>query len=142
MAKLYDPKLHTIIIAGIPIPPVGYADGVFLKIERNSAKFVKVVGTDGSVTRAKMGDDSAQATFSTMQKADINSVLSTLYNLDANSDNGEGIGPFLVKDRGGVTLYEAAQCWISQPPNPTFDKTPTSRDWIIEIEKLESFEGG
>jgi hypothetical protein len=140
MPKTYDPKLYSLVIAGIPIPSKGYADGEFISVERASDKFTKHVGTDGSVTRAKQGDDSGTCTFSTMQGADINAVLSTLYNLDANSDNGEGVGPFLLKDRNGLTVYAAKACWIARPPDPKLDKTPTARQWKIDIEALESFE--
>jgi hypothetical protein len=140
MANTYDPKAYSLVIAGIPIPAKGYADGEFIKIDWEVDRYTDVAGTDGSVTRALQHDKRATITFSTMVKAAINTVLHTLHNLDVNSDGGAGIGPFLMKDNNGVTIYEAAQCWIARPPDPALDKTPTPRQWKIRCEELEGLE--
>lgn len=139
--ELYDPNLFTIVIAGVPIPAKGYADGEFIRVERDSDAFTDVAGTDGSVTRARQHDRRATVTFSTMQKAAINAVLSTLHASDLNSDNGAGIGPFLLKDRNGLTVHAAESCWIAKMPDAGLDKNPTARAWKIRIAELESFEG-
>lgn len=138
----YDPSLYTLVVAGIPIPSDGYADGEFIKIERDVQKFTDVSGTDGSVTRAKQLDRRATCTFSTMQGATINAVLSTLLLADLNSDNEAGIGPFLLKDRNGLTVHEGEKCWIAKDPDVSLDRNPTARPWMIRVAKLESFEGG
>lgn len=140
--KTYDPNLYTLIIAGIPIPTKGYADGEFVRLERDTPNFSDKAGTDGEVVRTKMHDKRAKCTFSTMQTAEINAVLSTLANLDYETDGGSGVGPFLLKDRGGLTVHAGAECWISEIPNPTLDKEATSRSWVVRIANLKSFEGG
>lgn len=137
----YDPNLHTLVIAGLPIPAKGYADGEFIRIERDTDGYTDVSGTDGSVTRAKQHDKRATCTFSTMQGAPINAVLSALYLIDENSDNGEGVGPFLLKNRNGTVLHEAESCWIAKLPDAILDRNPTVRPWKIRIASLTSFEG-
>lgn len=138
----YDPSLYTLVVAGIPIPPDGYADGEFIKVERDSQKFTDTSGTDGSVFRAKNLDRRATCTFSTTQGAKINAVLSTLLLADLNSDNEAGVGPFLLKDRNGLTVHESDRCWIAKDPDVSLDRNPTARPWMIRIESLNSFEGG
>lgn len=138
----YDPKRYTLVVAGIPIPTKGYADGEFIKVVRAAQKFTKYVSTDGQVTRIRMHDDSATCTFTTAQRAEVNSILTALYISDVNSANGAGIGPFLLKDQNGLTVHEGKECWIAQMPEVTLDKGLTVRPWIIDIANMSSFEGG
>jgi hypothetical protein len=142
MGKLYDPKLYSLVIAGIPIPAKGYADGEFIKLERDAQAYTDYAGTSGDVTRVRQHDKRATLTFTTAQEADINAVLSTLHAADQNADNGAGIGPFLLKNREGLTLHGAKECWIAKLPDVTLDKGITARAWMIRIAELSSFEGG
>ena len=139
--KNYDPALYTVAIAAVPISK-GYADGEFIKIERDSDAFTDVVGTDGEVARAKSHDKRATCTLTLLQTSDGNALLSTLAALDEAADNGAGVGPFLLKDRGGLTLHAAAECWVMKLPDVTLDKGVTARAWKIRIANLVSFEGG
>ncbi len=137
----YDPALYTIAIAALPISK-GYADGEFIKVERDTDAFTDVAGTDGGVARAKQHDKRATITLTLLQTSDSNALLSTLYALDTNGDNGAGVGPFLLKDRGGLTVHAAEHCWIQKLPDVTLDKGVTARQWKIRVASLESFEGG
>jgi hypothetical protein len=139
--KTYDPALYTIAIAAIPINK-GYADGEFITVERETDAFTDVAGTDGDVARAKQHDKRATCTLTLMQTAEANALLSTLALLDENADNGAGVGPFLLKDRGGLTVHTAAECWVMRMPDVTLDKGVTARQWKIRIASLNSFEGG
>jgi hypothetical protein len=138
----YDPKLFTVVVASIPVDTEAYADGEFLKVERDTDKFTDVSGTGGGVARAKQWDDRATVTLTLLQTAAFNAVLSALYNLDVNSDGEAGVGAFLMKDRGGTTLYQANKCWISRAPDVTLDRGITARVWKIRIGKLNQFDGG
>ncbi len=142
MSNLFDPKLYSIVVAGVPLPAKGYADGEFIKLERDSQAYTDFVGTDGDVTRARQHDKRATCTFTTMQEAAVNAILSTLHLSDLNSDNGAGIGPFLLKNRAGLTVHAGKECWIAKLPDVTLDKGATGRAWMIRIPQLESFEGG
>ncbi len=137
----YDPKLYSCVIAALPITD-GYADGEFMKLERDTDNFTDMAGTGGDVARAKQHDKRATFTLTLLQTASANAVLSTLAVLDENTDGGAGIGPFLLKDRGGLTLHAGAECWIARMPDVQLDKNVTARVWKVRIASLTSFEGG
>ncbi len=140
--ETYDPKLYTCVVAAIPVDAEAYADGEFIKVEKDTDKFTDVSGTGGGVARAKQHDDRATVTLTVLQTAAINAVLSTLANLDAETDGGAGVGPFLLKDRGGLTVYAGSECWIARMPDVTLEKGVTARVWKIRVAKLKPFEGG
>lgn len=139
--KIFDADQVTLIIAGLPIIS-GYADGEFLRIEQDSADFTDKVGTDGEVTRSKTNDRRATASVILMQSSDGNALLSSMNNADKNAPNGAGVGPFLVQDNGGTSLYTGEASWISKPPTVSFDREPTAREWTIRIANLVRFDGG
>lgn len=139
--KVYDANEVTLIIAGLPIES-GYDDGEFCRIEQESDDFVDKVGTDGEVTRSKTNDRRATVAVILMQSSDGNALLSGLNNIDRLAGNGAGVGPLLIRDKQGTALYAAAECWISKPPNVSFDREPTAREWTIRVANLERFDGG
>lgn len=139
--KIYDSKEVSIIFAGIPVDG-GYAEGEFCRIEQTEEDFLTVIGTDGEVSRSKSNNKSAKVTLSLMQTAAVNAALSALNNLDKRAGNGAGVGPLLIKDRQGTSLYTASKAWISKPPDVSFDKTATARAWEITCADLERLDGG
>lgn len=139
--KIYDADEVTVNVAGLPIDS-GYDDGEFLRIEQESDDFTDKVGTDGEVTRSKTNDRRATASIVLMQTSSGNSLLSGLNNLDRNTPNGFGVGPFLVRDRQGLALYTGSASWISKPPDVSFDREATAREWTIRIADLTRFDGG
>jgi hypothetical protein len=139
--KTYDPALYTIVLAGVPIKK-GYADGEFIKVARDTDAFTDVAGADGEVARAKQRDKRATCTLTLLQTAEANALLSTLALLDETADNGGGVGPFLLKDRGGLSVNSAESCWVKRMPDVTLDKGVTARVWEIRIASLDAFEGG
>lgn len=139
--KVYDADQVNISIAGIAITG-GYADGEFVRIERETEAFTDVVGTDGEVTRSKTKDNRATVTILLMQTADGNGLLSSLHNTDKNTAGGAGVGPLLISDGNGDTIHEAAQCWIQNSPDVSYDREPTAREWIIRVANLLDFTDG
>ena len=137
--RVYDSDQVFCSVAGVPIS--GFADGEWLRIERETAKFDDVVGTDGEVTRSKTNDDRATITVRLMQSSPTNDLLSAIHLSDANTPGGVGVGPFLLIDRQGTTLVNAEKCWISKEPNISLDRTATEREWTIRCAKLISFHG-
>lgn len=140
--ETYDPKLYTVVVAALPIDAEGYADGEFIKIERDSDSFTDVAGTGGGVARAKQHDKRATCTLTLLQTSPMNAVLSTLAKLDDETDGGAGVGPFLLKDRGGLSVFAGSSCWVARMPDVTLEKNVTARQWKIRVAKLEQFEGG
>lgn len=139
--KVYDADAISITVAGLPIDS-GYDDGEFLRIEQESDDFTDKVGTDGEVTRSKTKDRRATVSIILMQTSTGNALLSGLNNIDRAAGNGAGVGPFLARDRQGLALYAAAECWISKPPDVSFDREATAREWTIRIADLVRFDGG
>lgn len=139
--KTYDADQVSITIAGLLIDS-GYADGEFLRIEQESDDFTDVVGTDGEVTRSKTRDKRATVTILLMQSSSGNALLSTLNNLDVNAPNGAGVGAFLVRDRQGTSVYRADECWVQKPPDVSFDREATSREWTLRVANLQRVDGG
>lgn len=140
-AKIYDADQITIVVAGILINS-GYADGEFCSIQQDTDDFTDVVGTDGEVARSKTNDNRATITISLMQTATANALLSVLSNIDKIASNGAGVGPLLIKDLAGTSLYAASKCWVAKAPDVTFDRGATSREWKIRCADLVRLDGG
>lgn len=140
-AKVYDADQVVMVFMGIPISS-GYADGEFLTIEQEAQDFETKVGTDGEVTRSKTNNRHAIIKVKLMQSSDGNAALSAINNVDIAASGGLGIGPMLIKDLQGTTLYTAAKCWIAKPPDVSFDRTATAREWTLECAQLLRLDGG
>lgn len=138
--RTYDPDQIFCSLAGIPIS--GYADGEFIRVERESPSFEDVVGTDGEVTRSKTNDERATITIKLMQSSPVNALLSALHVSDKNAPGGVGVGAFLLQEIGGTFVMVAEKAWISKEPDVVFDRTATEREWIIRCAKLVSVHGG
>lgn len=138
--KVYDANEVTVNVAGLPIES-GFDDGEFVRIEQEADDFIDKVGTDGEVTRSKTNDRRATITVILMQSSSGNELLSGLNNIDRLAGNGAGVGPLLIRDRQGTALYTAAECWISKPPDVSFDREPTAREWTLRCAALERFDG-
>lgn len=139
--RVYDSDQVSISIAGLPVES-GYADGEFLRIEQEADDFTDVVGTDGVVSRSKTFDRRATITILLMQTSDGNALLSGLSNLDREAPNGAGVGALLIRDRQGTSLYQADSAWIMKPPNVSFDREATSREWTLRCDNLRRLDGG
>lgn len=139
--KVYDADQVVMVFMGLPISS-GYADGEFLTIEQEAQDFDSKVGTDGEVTRSKTNNRHAIIKVKLMQSSDGNALLSALNNLDVATSGGAGVGPMLIKDLQGTALFSASKCWIAKPPDVSFDRTATSREWTLECSNLVRLDGG
>jgi len=139
--KVYDADQVKLTIGGFAIES-GFADGEFLRIEQESEDFTDVAGTDGEVTRSKTNDRRATITVLLMQTSSGNQALSTLSNLDREAANGVGITPLLIADKNGDTLFTASSAWIQKPPDVSFDREATAREWEIRVGDLVRFDAG
>lgn len=140
--RKYDPSQVAIIFG--PVGPIGgFADGTFVSVEQNEDSFALSVGSDGEGTRAKSNNRSGRVTVTLAQSSASNALLSAAHLLDINSANGDGIGPLLVADRSGTSLYEAENAWIVRPPAAEFGRDgAATREWIIETDNLNQVHGG
>ena len=138
--RTYDPSQVIIVFSGIPIS--GFADGSFLTVEQNEDSFVLQVGTDGEGTRSKTNNRSGRVTFTLMQSSLANDLLQAQHTLDLLSPSGDGIGPLLIKDNSGRSLFSAEKAWIVRAPTGEFGREATSREWIVESDDLNQSHGG
>lgn len=143
MAKVYNPDEVTIVLGPVLIES-GYADGEFVRIESETEDTTDVAGTDGEVTVGRTNDRRATVTILLMQTADANFGLSVLSNLMRASPGGAGaVHPFLLRDRNsGLGIYTAENAWVAKPPDASFDRTATSREWMIRCADLVRVDAG
>ncbi len=140
-AKIYDADQVSLSFMGVPIDS-GYADGEFVTVEQSEQDFTAKIGTDGEVTRSKTNNRHAVIKVKLMQSSSGNAALSAINNLDVATPGGAGVGPMLIRDRKGTSLYTASKCWIAKPPDVSFDREATSREWQLECANLVRFDGG
>lgn len=137
--KTYDPANVSIVFAGVPVS--GFADGTFLSVEFDEDAFNLTVGADGEGARAKTNNRSATIEFTLLQSALANDLLSAVAALDELSS--DGVGPLLIKDNFGRTLFGAESAWIQKKPRAEFAKEISERVWVVRTEKLDvAFIGG
>lgn len=138
---VYDPNEVTVTVCGIPISG-GYADDTFVEVDQDTDDFTDVAGVDGDVTRSKTNDHRATITITLMQSSEANALLSALSNIDKKASNGAGVGPLLIKDNQGTTLFAGEKSWIAKAPTASFGKQAGPRAWKIRCADLQRFDGG
>lgn len=135
----YDPNDYSVIFNGIPIE--GFAEDDFISIEMASEGYNDEVGCDGHVVRLKSADERATVTFILKASSPTNKVLSALYQTDRKASGALGVGPLLIRDTQGVTVFAGAQAWICGWPKASLGKRASDREWKIRVAKLEVFLG-
>lgn len=135
----YDPDDYSVIFNFIPIE--GFAEDDFISIEMDSEGYSDEVGCDGHVVRMKNADERATVTFTIKASSTTNKVLSALYQFDRKAPGSAGVGPLLIRDTQGVTVFAGTNAWIAGWPKTTIGKRAGDREWKIRVAKLESFLG-
>lgn len=139
--KIYDADQVSVVFANIPIDS-GYADGEFARIQQTEKSFKSKTGTDGEVTRSKTKQKITVVTITLMQTSDSNAKLSGILNLDEAGQNGAGVGPLLIRDRQGTSVFEAQFAWITGPPEVVYDREAEGRAWELECIRDVRIDGG
>ncbi len=133
----YDPQDYSVTFNGIPIE--GFDGDDFIDIEFDSEGYQDDIGADGHVVRYKSCDQRATITFTLMATSPTNKLLSVMYNADIKAPNGIGVGPILIRNTQGATVFMGAQAWIQKMPKSTLGPKLGSREWKIRVAKLEAF---
>jgi hypothetical protein len=126
----YSPDDYSVVFNAIPIE--GFAEGDVIDVEYDTEGFSDEIGVDGHVIRYKSCDQRATVTFT---------LMATSYNADLKSPNGIGVGPLLIRDTQGVTVFAGAQAWIQKMPKVTIGQKLANREWVIRVAKLEAVVG-
>lgn len=127
--KTYNPSQVLVIMNGLPMS--GYADGTFVNITMQSDGITTQVGADGEIARAVNTDRRCTVTITLQQTSPSNAYLSTLFSMDLLTCGGT-IGPIMVQDLCGETIFMASQAWVVKPADVEFSKEISSRAWQIE----------
>ena len=137
--RTYDPKKVDIVFAGFRLE--GFVDGTFVKVSPKSVRFSSKSGVDGEVSRSRMHDTRKDVEITLMQTSESNDRLSQVFRADTDAVNGEGVGSFLLQDRGGTTLIEGT-AWITSDPDAEFGAEAGGRVWKLELVEGSVFHGG
>lgn len=138
MVKTYDPKQVAVTVGGKILS--GFADGTFIKVERNEQAFNQKVGVDGEGTRAKSNNKSGKVTITLMQSSSSNDDLSAFAAADELSNTGAV--PLSVRDQSGRTVVAALTAWVQKIADAEFAKEVMTRVWVFESDELNIFVGG
>lgn len=139
IVKTYDPGQVLINFRGQPI--LGFADGSFVRVERNEDAFLTKAGADGEIVRARNRNRSGRVTITLMQSSPSNDVLSQAAIADEKLA-GTGMGPLQVKDNLGTTQVNAPNAWVVKQPAIEFAKEVGTREWVLECDQLVIHTGG
>ncbi len=134
----YDPAKVIVTFFGNVLS--GFADGAFVTAERNEDAFTLTVGADGEAARTRNQNKSGTVTLTLKQDSMSNDVLSALHAVDELS--GTGVGPLLIKDLAGLTVVAAQNAYIKKVASAEFGKELSDREWVLEADNLQVFNGG
>lgn len=116
----------------------GYADGDFVSVARNTEVWGTKVGTDGTVTRFKLGDKSGIVKVMLGQESAGNAILNQILKLSEQSPNGQDVGVFRLTDkRTGAVIASAAACWVAKYPEVKRAREPSDYEWELGVNPLE-----
>lgn len=138
MAQTYDPAFVGVTFKGIPIS--GYADGTFIKIERNNPTFKQYVGARGEVSYVKSQDKTGKATLTLKADHPCNDLLSTVATQDELL--GNGVGVFQMTQGGGATIALDPEARIEKPTHIERGKEMPTTEWVFLLSYATLFSGG
>jgi hypothetical protein len=131
--RTYDAAQVVLTVNGVAIG--GYADGTFISVEREEQSFTKVVGADGTTSRAKSNNRSGSLTVTLKQTSPSNDVLSALLQQDELTN--DAVVPVLIKDNSGESRLFSATGWVQGLPTVEYAKEISNREWILDLADIE-----
>lgn len=126
-----DPDQNSVTVCGVLVEG-GFADGDMVTIVPESDAFITKVGATGAVTRIKTNNKLCTITLRLMQASIYNTILSALHQLDILVPNGAGVGPTIIKDLSGTSLYFFSKSWIAKAPDVTRGMDDNAMEWKIQ----------
>lgn len=138
--KIYDADKVTATFFGFLIDS-GLGEDEFIRITPEGPVVTDKAGADGEVVRSKTNEKRVTIKITLLQTSEGNAKLSAIAELDDRAGNGAGVGPFLVKDRSGLSLH-AGKAWISELPETVYAKGAEAREWTLRGVISGRFEGG
>lgn len=131
--RRYSPDQIKLSFNGVPV--TGFMDGTFLDVERQEANFTMHTGSLGDVTRTRNLNKTGKVTFTLMQHAPINDLLTTFLVQDEAGDHPPGT--LQCKDLTNNMRCHAQHAWIEKAPKVERGKESMGIQWIIDCADLE-----
>jgi len=137
----YDPSKLTVIVGGVIV--TGFSDGDFITAKRDEDLYMKRVGADGHVARARNGNKSGTIEIKLLQSSPAVTELSALVALDNFLFDGDILIPISIVSPGdGAELVGATQAWLKTPPEMVFGKEVGERSFVFDCADLKMSIGG
>lgn len=125
----YDPNNVNLVIGGKIMS--GFGDGTYIEAERDEDSYMKKIGVDGEVSRAKNNNRGGKITITLMQTSPANDSLSAFQQTDEQT--GLGVFTAILRDLNGKTLVSSSDSWIKKPAKLVYAKEVQAWQWIIEV---------
>jgi hypothetical protein len=136
MATTYDPTKLTVIVGGVIVS--GFIDGDFITAKRDEDLYMKRVGADGHVARARNGNKSGSIEIKLLQSSPAVTELSALVALDNFLFDGDILIPIAIMSPGdGSELVVSTQSWLKSAPEMVFGKEVGERSFIFDCADLK-----
>jgi len=136
MATTYDPTKLTVIVGGVIVS--GFIDGDFITAKRDEDLYMKRVGADGHVARARNGNKSGSIEIKLLQSSPAVNELSALVALDNFLFDGDVLIPIAIMSPGdGAELVVSTQSWLKTPPEIVFGKEVGERSFLFDCADLK-----
>lgn len=138
--KEYDPDQVQILFNLVPLS--GFAEEKMADIEEDGKLFELVQGVDGHTTRSKNLKRSCLLTIHLMASSQLNAALSAIVQQDLLTAGGAGVGPVLIRDGNGTSIFTSAAAWIEERPKKSYGTKAEENEWKIRVVDYVFFEGG
>ncbi len=138
--KEYDPDQVQILFNLVPLS--GFAEDKMADIEEDGKLFELVQGVDGQTTRSKNLKRSALLTIHLLASSQLNAALSLIVAQDLLTAGGAGVGPVLIRDGNGTSLFTSAAAWIEERPKKSYGTKSEANEWKLRVVDYVFFEGG
>lgn len=137
----YDPSKLTVIVGGVIVS--GFSDGDFITAKRDEDLYMKRVGADGHVARARNGNKSGTIEIKLLQSSPAVNEIAALVALDNFLFDGDILIPIAIVSPGdGAELVAATQAWLKTPPEMVFGKEVGERSFVFDCADLKMSIGG
>ncbi len=136
--KTYDPNSIYVIVGVFPIG--GFADGTAIEARRAEQTYKKVSGINGLISRRRSFDKSGEITFTLAQTSLSNLTLSAI--MLADEYTGNGVIPLVIYDIDTQSVVLSAFGWLRKPPDVTYGKDLSNRQWVFEAADIDIIPSG
>lgn len=123
----FDPRSVSVTVNSTII--TGFADGTFIKVEKNEDNFKTYVGAQGEVSRSISADKTGKITVTLQSTSPSYIYLNSLstQNIDY---------PAYVSDLNTGITYGGTSCRIVKPAAVEISKEITAREFTLDVAEL------